>query len=598
MKINRKTLYIAALGYLWMGGTETILAQDATADSVKTGFFNAMDYVRQKRYIPAGRAIDPKARGWNSSLSIFAGAGKLGGGAAGPYSKEFGIAFTKDVTSFNSYRLAVEGAVNEQIGRGGVEIAHMFRILDYLRGYKDDLRWDLETVLGIGIYGTKNKVSKERFVAGGIHGGLHVNYHLHNHLDLFLEPRVNLFTDGINGLESQKKYDIGAQAMAGLTYRFTNLHKASGPSANSGALDNLFYEIYAGIQGDYSGRIRKSPVMNGVLEPVGPVMGISMGKWFLPFGVRGTLFAGIHNTLPDQGSGKRKEAYGGIRLEGMVNLNRLFDDRVTDPRLEVNLMGGAEAGFVAHRGATYARKVRPFTGPTAGGQLVYAVNDHIGVFGQARWSKNNYTQNFLHGTSNKRRMQNLSIEMGVQYRRREECITRHQYLFEPYNFVSVGMGANYPMRTGDQQLKAMMKHLGQQFYVGYGRRWSKYSSVRGYIEMAHYPYSVSKHVYPFTLGADYLVDLSTLAAAYNPERIFTVEGLAGILYTHHGTAQKDYFGVQAGLKETVRINDQWGVFAEEVLRGYKGAITPGARTLTEKGISLLPYANLGVNLYF
>ena len=60
MKINRKTLYIAALGYLWMGGTETILAQDATADSVKTGFFNAMDYVRQKRYIPAGRVIDPK----------------------------------------------------------------------------------------------------------------------------------------------------------------------------------------------------------------------------------------------------------------------------------------------------------------------------------------------------------------------------------------------------------------------------------------------------------------------------------------------------------------------------------------------------------
>ena len=160
------------------------------------------------------------------------------------------------------------------------------------------------------------------------------------------------------------------------------------------------------------------------------------------------------------------------------------------------------------------------------------------------------------------------------------------------------MGANYPMRTGDQQLKAMMKHLGQQFYVGYGRRWSKYSSVRGYIEMAHYPYSVSKHVYPFTLGADYLVDLSTLAATYNPERIFTVEGLAGILYTHHGTAQKDYFGVQAGLKETVRINDQWGVFAEEVLRGYKGAIIPGARTLTEKEISLLPYANLGVNLYF
>ena len=98
------------------------------------------------------------------------------------------------------------------------------------------------------------------------------------------------------------------------------------------------------------------------------------------------------NTLSEKGTEKIKEGYGGVRLEAMVNLNRLFDDRVTDPRLEVNLMGGAEAGFVAHRGATYARKVRPFTGPTLGGQLVYAVNDHIGVFGQARWSKQLYAK--------------------------------------------------------------------------------------------------------------------------------------------------------------------------------------------------------------
>lgn len=420
-----------------MGGTEFVLAQDAAADSVRTGFFNAMDYVGQKRYIPAGRPVDPKARGWNASLSVFAGAGKLGGETAGPYSKEFGMALTKDVTSFNSYRLAVEGGMNEQIKRGGIEIAHMFRILDYLRGYKSDAYWDLETVVGIGLYGTKNKISNENFLAGGLHGGLHVSCHLRDHLDLFLEPRVNLFTDGFNGLESNKKYDIGAQATVGLTYRFTGLQKGSGISANSGILDNLFYEIYAGVQGDYSARIRRAPAMDGLLDPIGPVMGISMGKWFLPFGVRGTLFAGIHNTIPDQGSGKRKEGYGGLRLEGMVNLNRLFSDRVTDPKLEVNVMGGFEAGFVAHGGATYAKKIRPITGPTVGGQLVYAVNENIGVFGQARWSRNDYTQSFMHSkVVSERKMQNVSIELGVQYRRREECINHNKYLFEPYNFVS------------------------------------------------------------------------------------------------------------------------------------------------------------------
>lgn len=598
MKINKRTFYIAAIGCIWIGGTGTVTAQETAPDSVKSAFFNAMDYVRQKRYIPDGRPFNPKAKGWNASLSVYSGVGKLGGGAAGPLSKEFGLAFTKDVTSFNSYRMSVGGALNEQAGRGGIEVAHMFRILDYLRGYKENSHWDVETVLGVGAYWTKNKMSKEHFFAGGVHGGMHFSYRLHNHLDLYVEPRVNVFTDGINGLESQKKYDIGAQAVAGLTYRFTGLQKGSGISANSGILDNLFYEIYAGIQGDYSARVRKAQVMNGVLEPVGPVMGISMGKWFLPFGVRGTLFAGYHQTISDKGGGKIKEAYGGARLEGLVNLNRLFNDRITDPRLEVNVMGGFEVGAVAHRGSTYARKIRPFAGPTLGGQLVYAVNDHIGVFGQARWSKNKYTQNFLNGSSSKRTMQNLSLEMGVQYRRREECITPNKYLFEPYNFLSIGMGANYPMRTGDQQLQTIMKHLGQQFYVGYGRRWSQYSSVRGYVEMAHYPYAAGRHVYPVTLGADYLVDLSALAAGYNPERIFMMEALAGILYTHHDAAQKDYFGVQAGLKETVRINDRWGIFAEEIIRMYKGAIIPGARTMTDKKFSFLPYANLGVNLYF
>ena len=284
MKISKKAFYIAAIGCLC--GTEILSAQNTTADSTKATFFNAMDYVRQKRYIPNGRPINPKAKGRNFSLSLFGGAGKLAGGTAGPYTKEVGVALTKDVTSFNRYRIGVEGGMNEQIGRGGIEIAHMFRILDYLRGYEENSNWDLETVWGVGAYWTRNKVSKKRFFSGGIYGGMHVSYSLHNHLNLFVEPRVNLFTDGINGLDSQKKYDIGAQAIAGLTYLFTSQQKSLGVSANTGKLDNLFYEIYAGIQGDYSARIRKAPVMNGVLEPVGPGNGTQYGKMVPAFWIK------------------------------------------------------------------------------------------------------------------------------------------------------------------------------------------------------------------------------------------------------------------------------------------------------------------------
>ena len=272
---------------------------------------------------------------------------------------------------------------------------------------------------------------------------------------------------------------------------------------------------------------------------------------------------------------------------------------MTDPKLEVNLTGGVEVGGVAHRGNTYKDKIRPFIGPTAGGQLLYAVNDRIGVFGQARWSQNQYTQTFRGGRkSEDRKMQNLSVEMGVQYRRRAEDVNKKDIFFEPYNFASVAVGASYPMRSGDQNLKKMMHHLGQQFSLSYGRRYSQYASVRGNLEVGHLQYRRGGHTYPLTLGADYMVDFTALAAGYNRERICTVEGFAGILYTHHGAARKDYFGMQGGLKETFRVNDRWGIFAEEAMRAYKGAIIPGARTLTNGEFSLMPYANLGVSYIF
>jgi len=56
--------------------------------------------------------------------------------------------------------------------------------------------------------------------------------------------------------------------------------------------------------------------------------------------------------------------------------------------------------------------------------------------------------------------------------------------------------------------------------------------------------------------------------------------------------------MQGGLKETFRVNDRWGIFAEEAMRVYKGAIIPGARTLTNGDFSLMPYANLGVSYIF
>ena len=100
-------------------------------------------------------------------------------------SKEFGVSLTKDVTSFNSYRLTLEGAQNKQMKRGGVEIAHLFRIMDYVWGYNDRTAWNVETVIGLGGYTTQLTKDNSRHYAGGLFGGLHVSYLLGSHVEMF-----------------------------------------------------------------------------------------------------------------------------------------------------------------------------------------------------------------------------------------------------------------------------------------------------------------------------------------------------------------------------------------------------------------------------
>ena len=89
---------------------EMLHAQD---DSLKKDSterpFNAMDYVLQKRYIPQGREVNNSQPGKNFSLSVMGGVNKLRGSSSLPAWFNGGIALTKDVSSFNSYRVSLLG---------------------------------------------------------------------------------------------------------------------------------------------------------------------------------------------------------------------------------------------------------------------------------------------------------------------------------------------------------------------------------------------------------------------------------------------------------------------------------------------------------
>lgn len=99
------------------------------------------------------------------------GVNKLRGSSSLPAWFNGGIALTKDVSSFNSYRVSLLGGFNDELKQGGIELDHLFNLSDYIGGYKSGAHISLYTVLGIGGYVSKRD-GMDAKIAGGVHGGL------------------------------------------------------------------------------------------------------------------------------------------------------------------------------------------------------------------------------------------------------------------------------------------------------------------------------------------------------------------------------------------------------------------------------------------
>ena len=153
------------------------------------------------------------------------------------------------------------------------------------------------------------------------------------------------------------------------------------------------------------------------------------------------------------------------------------------------------------------------------------------------------------------------------------------------------------MRTAGVKMKDIPDMLGQQVSLGVGRQYTPLSAVRGSIEIGRYAYQHGG-VYPLSVTADYMLNLTNMIGNYSENRIFDLNAFAGIVYTHHEMEDKNYFGIQGGLQQSFKLNDRWSIFAEEYLRGYNGKITPSARTYTSGEYTFVLGASIGTSYRF
>ena len=177
------------------------------------------------------RRLDPETDGGLMFTSIGVGTGVYGTAMFGKNTKNRPavvneIAVGRWMTSVSGVRLAVNNS-NMSLGNKpdphfnfktlGLEVAYLTNWTALLTGNRDDF-FNLNSLVGISMVNGWHK-SKHAIAPGGAVGA-QANFTLAKKIDLYLEPKVNIYSSKIDGMKTTINVDLDMQLMIGTKYKF------------------------------------------------------------------------------------------------------------------------------------------------------------------------------------------------------------------------------------------------------------------------------------------------------------------------------------------------------------------------------------------
>ena len=120
---------------------------------------------------------------------------------------------------YGSWQSANRQSDNEKWTNYTLGIDHIFNLSTAFAGYNSYRMFELSTVEGLGVHLASLAGEKQKAV--DFHLGLQMKISTGTRLDVFMEPGVSFYTDGIDisGNNNSHGYDIGFNARVGMNYR-------------------------------------------------------------------------------------------------------------------------------------------------------------------------------------------------------------------------------------------------------------------------------------------------------------------------------------------------------------------------------------------
>ena len=443
-------------------------------------------------------------------------------------------------------------------------------------GYNPDRKFWLNLV-GDANLALTSAGNGKHFVPG-FGGGAQANFNIAKGVDIFIEPRVDLYKDEFTEpYTSVKSFDLTGSVMAGFAFRQGN-DTRSQVSRNENfenitPYDNIFIEASIG------GFI---PVTtSSIYRPqdyVRPAAEVGIGKWFT---ATDGLRLRVQAFQIDNGSQRYKAAGAGV--DYLWNLTNAFHGYVPERKFAIIASAGLE-GYVR------SGRTKPTIGAAAGLKGLWNINKMWGLYLEPRAGiyHNELVPNSQAASYNfdlaAQLMAGLQIYLGG-YDPKE-----NRALFEENgkrSFFTLMGGLAVPANTVRTQ-----QTYGAIGSLGYGQWYSPLAGWR--VSAEGFAHKLRNAWYARAgFAGDWLVDLSAMSFGYDEDRTVTLRALAGLRMGMDYYSGKARFAsdVHGGAQLAFRVARNFEIFGEPQI-SYRF----GKRFLT-KFERVLPSASIGINYY-
>lgn len=588
---------------------DSAMQRRSQADTAYRVKFNALKYSMQKRYQPKGQQFVNEKFLDNFFLSFWGGYNRITpqGGMDLSGGPEIGLSASKYFSSknglrlFGTWRSANRQSDNEKWSSLSFGVDHIFNLSTAFAGYNPYRMFEISTVEGVGFH--LASLAGEKKTAADFHLGLQLKLATGTRLDVFLEPGVSFYTDqiDISGNNNWHGYDVGFNARVGMNYRLgTFTQRGSTEAGDENFLDNTFISAGIGLQAQNSTLARQQ----GLLGSTGPIYSVAVGKWFLDlFGFRFSAFGSYDTWKTNEKAGMdRMTMYAGGRAEVMVNPFAFFKKDVRSMRWGIVPMFGVELGMMKKQDEKDVIS-KNYTGWTGGVQFKYYPTENLAFFIEPRMSYVPYTftEKTVSGKVNEYSFMDklMNVSVGLELRRptrpQWQQLAKLRGDFTPYYYTSYSVGMTMPQQLN----RATSRRPGFIIGAAVGRQLNPISGFRlglGFNNAATRLGDDKTNRFTFgSLSLDYMFDISNWVIGYDPERKFGAEVFGGPVFSYCFDPGKLYVGAEGGVRPYWRLNSQFDIYAEPMMRVYTKRYMP---TKGGKGTPLQLSFALGTSYRF